>query len=97
MGTFDRKYEVGKEIAKMKIYQDKKKPWVHVVTRLYKYEKHIFFHFKKVPMNKSTSHFAHINCFFFSYWRDNVHMRFGVGIGKWQYSLNLANMHRRSK
>lgn len=80
----------------MLLYQDKKKPWIHAVTRLYKYEKHVFFHFNKVKNELSnTPHFAHINLFFVSYWRDNVNIRYGIGLGKWQYSLNLTNMHNR--
>ena len=74
----------------MVLYQNKKISWKWIVIRLENYEKNVFFHVRRAPNNhwlRKPRFFAHINLFFFSFWRDNSNLKFGVGFGKRQYSL----------
>jgi hypothetical protein len=76
----------------MKIYQNKEKPWKNIYTMVNNYEKSVFFHLKPVPNNtwlKRPRFFAHINLFIVSFWRDNSNLRFGIGFGKKQFSINF--------
>lgn len=78
--------------SNMKIYQNKEKSWKWIHARMYTYRKPVFFHLKPVPNNtwlKRPRFFAHINLFFVSFWRDNANLRFGIGLGKKQYSINF--------